>query len=256
MASSKPSTVVSEPPAETTSHREAAPLPAGRTALRLIIGAVLIAVVVIGTGLLLTKVFDHNGLVSADRHVERWLAAHRTPWLNHVTFFVTWLAETPTAIALAAVAFVALRLWLHRWRESFIVLTALIGELLVFLLCTALIDRARPPVHHLDHAPPTSSFPSGHTGAAVAIYGSLAVILLIHQGRRAVVWVVAALLIVIPFAVAGARLYRGMHYPTDVAMGAVNGALWVLPGGEHPAPKSPEAAERGARRLSTTGRHS
>ena len=215
------------------------PLQPGRTALRLVGGGVLIAAVVIGIGLLLTKVWDHNGLVKADAHVERWLAAHRTPWLNNVTAVVTWLAETPTAIALAFVLFVGLRLWLHRWRESFIVLTALVGELLVFLLCTSLIDRSRPPVHHLDGAPPTSSFPSGHTGAAVALYGSLAVILLIHSGRRGLTWLVATLLMIIPLAVAGARLYRGMHFPTDVAVGALNGTLWVFLAVTTLLPKAP-----------------
>ena len=170
--------------------------------------------------------------MTADAHVERWLAAHRTPWLNHVTAFVTWLAETPTAIALAFVLFVGLRLWLHRWRESFIVLTALVGELLVFLLCTSLIDRSRPPVHHLDGAPPTSSFPSGHTGAAVALYGSLAVILLIHSGRRGLTWPVAALLMVIPVRGRGlAALSRDALPHRCRGRGAERHALGVL-GGE------------------------
>src|SRR4051794_1425675 len=228
MGSLKPDTAVSEAGARDRRNQDLPPLQAGRTALRLLGGGVLIGAVVLGLGWLLTKVSHHNAFLRADTHVERWLAAHRTPWLNHVTFIVTWLAETPTAIALAAVLFVGLRLWLHRWRESFIVLTALVGELLVFLMCTALIDRSRPPVHHLDHAPPTSSFPSGHTGAAVALYGSLAVILLIHSGRRGLTWPVAALLMFVPLAVAASRLYRGMHFPTDVAVGALNGTLWVF----------------------------
>jgi len=71
------------------------PLRAGPTALRLIVGGLLIAAIVLAVGLLLTKVFDNNPLVDADRHVERWLAAHRTPWLNHVTFLVTWMARRP-----------------------------------------------------------------------------------------------------------------------------------------------------------------
>ena len=44
------------------------------------------------------------------------------------------------------------------------------------VLTGLVIDRQRPDVPHLDAAPPTSSFPSGHTGAAVALYGGLAVI--------------------------------------------------------------------------------
>lgn len=38
--------------------------------------------------------------------------------------------------------------------------------------------RSRPDVLALDAAIPTSSFRSGHTGAAAALYGSLAIVLL------------------------------------------------------------------------------
>ena len=66
---------------------------------------------------------------------------------------------------------VALRLWLGRWRESWTLPTPLVGELLAFLVVTAVVNRPRPGVPHLDAAAPTSSFPSGHTAPAVALYG-------------------------------------------------------------------------------------
>ena len=156
----------------------------GRAVARLLVGGLLIAAVIIGLGLLLTKVSQGGWVATADLRVERWFAAHRTPTLNDVTLALTWLAETPVAVGLAIVLFFGLRLTTHRWRESLVIVTALVGELLVFLATTALIDRPRPPVHRLDHAPPTSSFPSGHTGAAVALYGGLAVVLVIRGAWR------------------------------------------------------------------------
>lgn len=203
-------------------------LRASRTVARLLIGGLLIGALILSIGWLLTKVLDDRKLLASDLHVDRWLAAHRTHGLDQVTAGATWLAETPSAVGVAFVAFFVLRLWLHRWRESWMVLTALTGQLLVFLMCTSLIDRPRPPVHRLDAAPPTSSFPSGHTGAAVAIYGSLAVVLLIHSRRHSWLRLVVLLLALLPFAVAASRLYRGMHYPTDVTAGAINGLLWIV----------------------------
>lgn len=58
------------------------------------------------------------------------------------------------------------------------------GELLTFLCVTLVVHRPRPPVARLDVAPETSSFPSGHTAAAVALYGCIAILVLWIYGRR------------------------------------------------------------------------
>jgi membrane-associated phospholipid phosphatase len=106
------------------------------------------------------------------------------------------------------------------------------------------VHRQRPTVPQLDPAPPTSSFPSGHTGASVALYVGLAVILLIvtrGSARRIWVMMVAALLCAVPVVVALSRIYRGMHFLTDVIAGALAGGLWMtvvvatLLGGAAPA---------------------
>jgi membrane-associated phospholipid phosphatase len=98
------------------------------------------------------------------------------------------------------------------------------------LLVTATVHRPRPTVTHLDAAPPTSSFPSGHTGAAVALYVGLAVVLLQltrRSAHRAVTVAAATVLCVVPVVVALSRVYRGMHFVTDVIAGALAGGLWM-----------------------------
>ena len=102
------------------------------------------------------------------------------------------------------------------------------GELFVFLAVTNTVHRARPAVPRLDGAPPTSSFPSGHIAAAVALYGCLAVLVLWIYGPRTAARVAAFVLCWIPVVVGVSRPYRGMHYPSDVLMGAVGGGLWLL----------------------------
>jgi undecaprenyl-diphosphatase len=83
-------------------------------------------------------------------------------------------------------------------------------------------------VQHLDDAPPTSSFPSGHTAAAVTLYGALAIIALRVSTRAWLRTLAVVVAVALPVCVALARLYRGMHYPTDILGGAVLGLAWLI----------------------------
>jgi undecaprenyl-diphosphatase len=105
---------------------------------------------------------------------------------------------------------------------------AVTGESLIFLLTTLLIERARPPVPLLDGGPPTSSYPSGHVAAAVACYGSLAAIVL-WRSRHALLRAGAvAVAVGVPLLVVVSRLYRGMHFPSDVVAGLLLGTAWLV----------------------------
>ncbi len=164
----------------------------------------------------------------ADTQSSAWVADHRTAALNGVTHVGSMMADTIIALVVTTVAVVVLRVWLGRWRESLVTVIAVVGELLIFLVITATVHRARPAVPQLDQAPPTSSFPSGHTGAAMALYGCLAVILLRNVKPR---WVAVGLAVIgftVPILVAASRVYRGMHYPTDVLAGAIASGIWLL----------------------------
>ncbi|MCZ4124374.1 diacylglycerol kinase family protein [Streptomyces sp. H39-S7] len=196
------------------------------------IGVLLVmqGVLLVGFGLLLTKWLVKIPPFTAEAGINRAFAAHRSADWNSITLWVSQAGNTQAVVLVTTVSLALLLLPVHGGRfqrEALFLASSVALQSLVFLTVTAAIDRARPDVEHLDVAPPTSSFPSGHTGAATALYGGLAVIVLLRfrGGRRCVL---AAVLFAVPVVVAVSRLYRGMHYPTDVFFGLCNGAGILL----------------------------
>jgi len=193
---------------------------------RVVLPVAVLLAVMIGLGLLVTRVFEHDWPFSVEDGINREFAGDRTGPVTAVSWFFSTLASTPVIIAVTAVVAVILRLVLHRWRESIYLCCAVTAQALVFFFATLVIDRERPAVKHLDESPPTSSFPSGHTSAAVALYVGLALALALLT-RRTWLKTLCWLLILVPVGVALARLYRGMHHPSDVTASFINGSVCV-----------------------------
>jgi membrane-associated phospholipid phosphatase len=196
-----------------------------RTTLQLVAGIVVLAGLLIGVGQLIVHIWQPSGAGHREADISRWFEKHRSSGWTRVSL-VVYAADTITITFLTAASAVAMRLIFRRWRESVFLISCVVGEALTFTAVSTFVDRHRPPVQHLDASPPTSSFPSGHTAAAVAFYGGLALVLSTRLRRPVsrALWVLAGLVAV---AVALGRLYRGMHFVTDLVGGAVLGAIWL-----------------------------
>jgi len=123
-----------------------------------------------------------------------------------------------------------MRLTFKRWRESLFLAAVVCAQLAVFLLTTHVIVRDRPAVPRLDTFPPTQSFPSGHTSAAVALYGGIALVMGAHARRKAVGAMGWVVLLALAAAVGVSRMYRGMHHPSDIVASFILGlaCLWIM----------------------------
>ena len=199
--------------------------------LRAVLPGILVWAAIVGIGLALAGPLKSVG--DSENSVNKALAQGRTATMNSVTAVWSHIGNTEIVIAVCVVACLLLLVLTRRWWVAIIPAIAIALQASTFVGATLVVGRDRPTVPHLDPAPPTSSYPSGHVGASTALYLSL--ILLATRIER--VWLRNTLITVfavIPLLVAYARLYRGMHHVSDVLVGFANGivcaflALWCI----------------------------
>ncbi|MGB7963239.1 MAG: phosphatase PAP2 family protein [Propionicimonas sp.] len=150
------------------------------------------------------------------------LQSRRTRPADLVARLTSTASDVPASILHGLVAVALIQRRTHTWRLAALPAVALILEAGLYLVVGALVNRERPDVPKLDREQPTSSFPSGHQGATVAlmvVYALLAQDLPSPRLRAAIY----AACLAYPATLAFSRVYVGMHYPSDVAVGTVNG---------------------------------
>jgi undecaprenyl-diphosphatase len=151
-------------------------------------------------------------LISLDKHLERFIVAHRTGWLD---WFFIGLSRVGTLGVVWVVIAVALAvLWRRPWLLVGVVAADLIADLLAEL-GKQMVHRHRPFVTQLGAKTSTHSFPSGHSATSFACATMLAAA---SPRLRVPAYVLAAL-------IAFSRLYNGDHFPLDVLAGSVLGLL-------------------------------
>jgi undecaprenyl-diphosphatase len=188
---------------------------------------VVLTLVMVGVGLLVVHVWDTQRLGTVDRDVAHWFADQRTPRWNDLGQIGAALADAYVLVPAIVVASVLFLVVFRRWKETLLLVAAILLEKAVFMTSTFIVDRERPPIGQLDGSPPTSSYPSGHVGAAVVFYVVCAIVVTWHF-RSTIVRVLAwAIALIVPLLVALSRMLLGMHYLTDVVVGAALGAAAV-----------------------------
>jgi undecaprenyl-diphosphatase len=198
----------------------------GRIAAGLVVVWVLIVGVLTGIGKLIMITHNGNGDLLGDRTIPRWFAAHRTPSLNHWSLDVSNLGATQDILIVSVVACVVFLAVTRRWRPVIFIAVVMFGELGAFLIVEEIVKRPRPAVPHLDTGLPTSAFPSGHMAATTCLYVAIAILVIGHaRGWWRYLFLIPA--IVMPVAIATARMYRGEHHPTDILASVLFAALWL-----------------------------
>jgi membrane-associated phospholipid phosphatase len=196
----------------------------GRTVVVELTGFVVLCVAVVAVGWLLTHPL--RSTMRGENDVNRWFVEQRTGTLTHVADVGTLVGETVTGLVALAVLGIGFAAWRRTWWPLVFVGVFDAGLGLFYLAGTTLDPRPRPPVRILQSGlVPDASFPSGHTGTAMAIAGVLAALLWAYTGVAR--WVLV-LLVAIPAYTMLSRLYVGAHHVSDVVTAFVYAGLWLL----------------------------
>jgi undecaprenyl-diphosphatase len=186
-------------------------------AASILLGLFVVEVLVSGSGL---------GLDGTDESVNQTLADHRSGTLNTIAEVGSHFgaAVLVTFVALLAIACAVKR----RWRIAAFAVFALLVESATYYVTSFAVPRQRPSVPRLESLEADTSYPSGHTAAAVAVYAGLVLLLtsrFTSSLAKALAWTGAILLVTF---VALSRLYQGMHHPLDAAGGVLVGIGAIL----------------------------
>jgi len=197
-------------------------------AVVMLAGLAAIAVLSIGLGLLVTRILEQAwGIGATDEHFNVWLAAHRTPSRTDASLVGSIIAGG-VVLPIIAASIATICAVFKKWRIAAFAVFVLGVESAAYRATTLVVHSHRPRVARLEQLPVNASYPSGHTAAAIAVYGGLILLLtsrFTDRVFRVSAWALALSVVVY---VAMSRMYRGMHHPLDVAGGVAIGVAAVI----------------------------
>jgi len=148
-------------------------------------------------------------------------------WLHETARDMTALGGF-TVLGLVTIAALAVLLVYGRRRQALVFGVAAVGAQALAEAVKHIVGRPRPAfVAHYDLIA-SSSFPSGHSMMAPAVYFTLAAIIAAGELRPAARALLMAGSVTLVLAIGVSRVYLGVHWPTDVIAGWTLGSAVAL----------------------------
>ena len=206
--------------------------------LVLTVGLVLTALFSWAFGAVVQDVLAKDPLVRVDAAVLRFFHSHSEPFLTHAAIVLEAVFSPEVLLSATALAACVLAVLAYRHKDfqmgfsGAVLLAAALGTGALAEFFKILFHRPRPP-SSLHLVPETGSgFPSSHAVAVVAVGAAVWYLFSIRppeswggswraKARVGLVVVAVSLLVGI------ARVYEGIHYPSDVLAGWALGGVWA-----------------------------
>lgn len=161
-----------------------------------------------------------------DVKLAAFLTAIQNPFLNYFFATATYSAGYLIVILVSILSIGAFALHRHKSRIFPFIIT-LLGTTATIYILKIIFDLERPA--RAMYVEGTPSFPSGHSGTAMALYGFLILTTWKHDKHHLKNPLIIFLSLLI-IAVGISRLYLGVHYFADVLAGYTTGLVWLYVG--------------------------
>lgn len=192
----------------------------------LLVGAGL-ALALAASFLAISEELGEGELSGVDRRILVACEAIRTPRMTAIALNVTALGSVVVlALITALLALVFVRL--GKARTACLMLAVAIGAGGWTSMLKHLFERHRPTAVAAIAAAEGYSYPSGHSLASAAIYGTAALLLAAQVRNTADRVLIGVCTLLVLGAIGASRIYLGVHYPSDVLAGFCAGLAWAL----------------------------
>jgi len=199
--------------------------PATATGLALTVALAIAVVAGAAVGVLFYLLRTQPRLAALDLSVATWAAGHATSVSTAFLKTITQLGSTIVVVIVGVIVGVGTSLRIRRAAPAMFILLVLAGNSAIVNLIKVVVGRPRPTVSVLTGFT-GQSFPSGHSAAAAACWGAVALLLArrwSRPGRSAAYGAAAGIAV----AVACSRVFLGVHWFSDVIAGLAVGWGWL-----------------------------
>lgn len=197
-----------------------------RFGLTLTAGIVLAAIFSLLFLAIVHNIVDQESLLQFDANILHAVQSLRTPALNGVMLFATYVAQwnmVAVGVVIAGISF-----WLISRRSyALTLLLSVVGGQMFVWIVKHLVNRPRPSVLGALLTEESLSFPSGHSFAAFSFYGLIVYFLFRLARTKSKKTLILACGVLIASAIGLSRIYLGVHWPSDVLASFAAGAAWL-----------------------------
>jgi membrane-associated phospholipid phosphatase len=167
--------------------------------------------------------YREDGIFFFDKPVLLWLHAQATPLRDDLAVLLSDIGYLWGVVPFN-VALLALLVVRKRYREGLFFALAVGGSALLNLAAKLHYERVRPDFWEQVVDEHSFSFPSGHAMGSA----TLATALVLLAWRTRWYWPMLVLMPLFAVAVGTARMYLGVHYPSDILAGFALAVAWVF----------------------------